>query len=262
MSTTSPGLRVRRALTPDELKHIHTEITAAHNTTDLLLRAFRAMFTALLSDVGATVDDLGADNKLRTGDYAIPTSQWQAIVTAITDRAEQWGTAALLTFDLIELMPASYDDPDMPAPGWQRVDRRPDTLKLTVSRDAVDVIAACEARLQALADRYGRTSPVYLDALHSWHRNLAGLFSMSFGAATTITRDGDLSLFACTGSGFVYAVIFHGHQRYCTADGCHARIGDDGTVYPSHQGAPIADHEHTPSYPLNTTQPGTWSFHS
>ena len=95
-----------------------------------------------------------------------------------------------------------------------------------------------------------------LDALASWHRNLAGLFSMAFGASTRITRDGDLSLFAVTGSGFVYAVIFHGHQRHCTADGCHARIGDDGTVYPSQQDAAVLDHQHTPSYPLGGPQPG------
>src|SRR5439155_1658355 len=84
------------------------------------------------------------------------------------------------------------------------------------SREAVDVIGACEARLQALAEHYGRDARTYLDALHSWHHHLLGLFSMAFGADTRITRDGELSLCATTGSGFVYAIIFHGHLRHCT----------------------------------------------
>ena len=262
MSTNSTGDRVRRALSADELAHIHEEITAADNTTDLLMRVFRAVFTPLLADLGATLDDISEDNKLRTGQYAVPTSQWQAIVTAITDRAAAWGTAALLTFDLIELMPASYDDPETPAPVWHRVDRRPHTLQLAVSREAIDVIGACEARLQALAEHYGREGRIYLDALHSWHHHAVGLFSMAFGADTRITRDGDLSLFASTGSGFVYAVIFHGQRRHCTADGCHTMIGDDGIAYPSHRDAPVLDHDHTPSYPVGWPQPGTWSSHS
>ena len=67
MPSDSTRVRVHRPLTGDELAHIHTEITAATNTSNLLMRAFRAMFTPLLADVGASIDDLGEDNKLRTG---------------------------------------------------------------------------------------------------------------------------------------------------------------------------------------------------
>src|SRR5437870_2938028 len=106
-------------------------------------------------------------------------------------------------------MPSSYDDPETPAAAWERVDARPHTLQIAVSREAIDVIGACEGRLQALAEHYGRDSRIYLDALHSWHHHVIGLFSMAFGADTRISRDGELSLFAATGSGFVYGVIFH-----------------------------------------------------
>jgi hypothetical protein len=79
---------------------------------------------------------------------------------------------------------------------------------------------------------------------------------------THVACDGALSLYVSTGSGLVFGLIFHGAHRHCTAKDCHTMIRDDGTCYPSHTDAPVLDHEHTPSYPLDAPQPGTWSFHS
>jgi hypothetical protein len=124
------------------------------------------------------------------------------------------------------------------------------------------VIAACEAHVQALGGYFGWQSPPYLDALASWHRQLARLFGMGLGAHTRVSKDGDRSLLVRTASGIVFAVIFHGARRHCLAQGCAATILDDGRAYPPYQGAPTLDHEHVPSYPLDAPQPGEWSFHS
>jgi hypothetical protein len=137
------------------------------------------------------------------------------------------------------------------------------TKKDTVSPgEATDVIAACDRRLEALGAYFGRESPEYRAALATWHHQLSRLFSMSMGADTHISRDGDLSLLVRTGSGLVFGIIFHGVGRRCTTDGCTVTIRDDGTAYPAYSGAPALDHRHTPSYPLDAPRPGEWSFHS
>ena len=258
---TDSGYRVKRPLTEAELDRLHTTISNATNTTNLYLNVFRTVYGALLADVGATIDNLSEDNKLIPGQYAIPTSQWQAITTAVTDRAAAWGAGVLLVLDLIQYMPAHYEDPHTPAPDWTRIDHRPPAQHLELSRDAVDAITACETHLDALARAYGSDSTRYQDALRSWHRNLILLFGLGFGDHTRVSRDGHMSLFAHTSSGFVYAIIFHGHQRHCTTPGCAARINDDGTV-PDTDATTVLDHEHTPSYPLDAPQPGSWSHHS
>jgi len=254
--------RISRPLTAEEIKTILAGIGSATSSAELLHGAVRDLYTALLADTGATFDDVDAEHRLRATDYAIPTAQWQAIVKAITDRAAQWGTGAQLGLNLVNLMPSSYDDPAVPAPAVPTVDRRPDVHHLQVSREATDVIAACDAHVQALGQQYGRESEIYLDAFTSWHHQLARLFSMGLGADTRITKDGPLSLFVSTGSGFVFGVLFHGAWRRCTIDGCAAVFGDDGAVYPPYSGAPVAEHDHAPSYPLDAPQPGQWSFHS
>jgi len=255
--------RVRRPLTADELHTILSAVRDAADTRQLLTTAVRALYTALLADTGHTFDNLPAGEQIDPGEYAIPTSQWQAILAAITGRAHAWGTAAEVGLELaLNLMPSHYDDPQTPVPDLPLPDYRPLERTLTLSREAVDVIDACETHLAQLRSFYGPASDTYQTALHSWHRNLAGLFTMNTGADTHIGKDGELSLFVRTSSGLVYGLIFHGATRHCTTSGCDALINDDGTAQPSHHGAAALDHKHTPSYPLDGPRPGGWSFHS
>jgi hypothetical protein len=274
-SADATARKVARALTTAELAGVLDTIARAANSGDLLHSALRAVFDALLEGAGespatpvptdpdeAIHSSAAADRRVNPSDYAIPAAQWQAITSAITNRAAEWGTGALLAFELINLMPAAYEDPAVPAPATARTDYRPHAHHLEASRDATDTIAACEAHVQALGRYFGWQSPPYLNALTSWHRQLARLFGMGLGAHTRISKDGDRSLLVTTASGIVFGVIFHGAPRHCTADGCAATILDDGRAYPPYQGAPALDHEHTPSYPLDAPRPGEWSFHS
>jgi hypothetical protein len=260
VTTTNDGYRVKRPLTADELSVIFAGIDAATNTRALLNGALRDLYTPLLADLGTSLDNINAEHPLRTTDYAIPTSQWTAIVGAITDRAQEWGTAVTLTLDLVNAMPSSYEDPDIPAPVVEKVDRRPHIHNMHITREAVDVIAACDAHVQALGACYGQDSQIYLDALHSWHYQLTLLFNMNMGADTHISKDGTLSLFVATASGYMFGIIFHGDRRHCTVDGCGVTIHDDGTTPTRNE--PAAEHEHIPSYPLDAVQPGQWSYHS
>jgi hypothetical protein len=262
MTSHTPAYRVQRALRPEELQSILERISAATDTHALFIATVYGALGPLLADDGIAVADLGPDRKANPSHYAIPTSQWQAIVGAATDRAAAWGTGVHLGFAFANVMPMFYDDPDGSAPEVPRRDYRPLMHELHVSREACDVIAACEAHIQALREYYGTDSQTYQQAADSWHYQLAQLFSMSFGADTHIRRDDDLSLIVTTGGGTIYGLIFHAHRRHCMAETCSARIRDDATAYPSYLGAPVAEHDHIPSYPLNAPQPGIWSFHS
>jgi hypothetical protein len=262
-TAANPTSRVRRALTTDELHRILATIRDATDTRHLLNTAVAALYNALLADTSRTLDQLPDGDRIRRSNYALPTSQWQAILGAMTGRAQEWGTAAEVGLELaIALMPSHYHDPQIPVPDLTLPDYRPPEHAVTLSREAVDVIGACEAHLNRLCTAYGRASTVYQDALHSWHRNLAALVTMNTGAHTHVSKDGALSLFVHTSSGLVYALIFHGATRHCTNPGCDTPIADDGTARPSHIGAPVLDHAHTPSYPLDGPRPGAWSFHS
>ena len=253
----NPTVQVRRVLHPDELHRIHTVIRDAADTRQLLGTALRVLYDALSTDTESEA------RPIAPGRYAIPTSQWQAILTAMTSRAQAWGTAAEVGLELaLNLLPARYDDPTVPAPDLALPDYRPAEFRIMLTRDAVDVIAACEAHLSQLRGYYGHASEIYQDALHSWHRNLAAMLTMNTGRDTQVSKDGPLSLFVRTSSGLVYGLIFHGATRYCTSDGCDAPIADDGTARPAHTGAAVRDHAHTPSYPVGAPRPGTWSFHS
>jgi hypothetical protein len=230
----------------------------------VLHAAVGGVLDRLLADTGATLATLPAGARINPGEYAIRTAQWEAITAAATNRAAAWGAGPALALELVNLMPATYPDPAAPAPSrtQQRTDHRPAEQRLDVTREATDVIAACEAHLQALGAHYGPRSRRYLDALTSWHHQLARLFNMGLGAHTRISRDGELSLLILTGSGITFGVIFHGERRHCLTHGCHAAIRDDGTAAPAHTGAAVLDHQHQPSYPPGAPRPGEWSFHS
>lgn len=255
MSTDKPIAGVRRPLTGDELDRILSGIAGASSTGDLYTGLIRTLYNALLADAGYTLDTLPDGQRINPADYTIPSSQWAAIVTAATNRADQWGTGPHLSLDLINTMPSTYDDPTVPEPHLHLTDHRPDEHVLHVSREAVDTITACTAHVEELARQYGADSEIHRRAEQSWLRHLSGLFRMSLGADTTVARDGPLSLLVATGSGFTYGVIFHDEVRRCTVAGCGAAIPDAA-------GPPASDHEHVPSYPVGGPQPGQWQVHS
>ena len=263
MTINEPDLvrQRRRPLTADELDTIRQRILAAADTAGLLHDAVLAVYAALLADTGYTLADLPAGQRLNPADFAIPNNQWTAIVDAITHRAQAWGTTVAIAMELINVMPSAYDDPNAATPDFELRDYRPEVYDLQVSRDAIDVIGACETHLQQLSTDHGPTSAIYLDALHSWHRRLAGLFSRNGGGTTVISKDGPMSLLVRTG-GLTYGLIWHGATRRCTDPACAAVIDDDGIVRPARTAATVLDHDHTPTYPLDAARPGQWSFHS
>ena len=264
MSTTpnDPTAPVRRVLGSDDLDHIFYVIRAATGTGHLLDTVLAALYAALTgepsdTDAGITASGVHPDR------YAIPTSQWQVITAAITNRAQAWGTAAEVGLELaMNLMPTQYAEPSVPAPNFALPDYRPIEYRLTLTRDAIDVISACELHLERLRAFYDPASDIYQTAVHSWHCNLTSLLTMNTGGHTIVSRDGDLSLFIRAGNGLVFALIFHEAARRCTGKGCAALIDDDGTTRPAWNGAAVRDHKHTPTYPVGAPRPGTWTFHS
>ena len=262
MSSNENPAAVKRALTVAEMQTLLTAVSQATSTAALLTVAVVDLFTILLTDAGKTLTDFDPAHRLDPSRYAIPTVQWTALSAAIVDRAAQWGTGPELALQLVNTMPASYDDPTAPVPVVPRVDYRPQVHTLEVSLEAIDAIDAADAHLHELGTWYGRDSDTYLDALESWHRHLSHLFALGFGAHTRVSRDGQLSLFVQTACGLVYAVIFHGEYRRCTDPACAALIADDGTACAYTSTSTVLDHEHTPTYPLGAPRPGTWSSHS
>jgi hypothetical protein len=149
---TAVAYEVARALTPDELDGVLDAIARAADPGGLLDSALRAIYDAGLrrgvhagrptAAAGpANPDDAvgdgdggdAGDHRINPGDYAIPASQWQAITAAITNRAAEWGASATLAFELINLMPAAYEDPAAPVPAVPRSTTGPAS---TTSRSA------------------------------------------------------------------------------------------------------------------------------
>lgn len=253
---------VRRALTATELTDIIDRIDAATSTSDLLATVIRSVYDTLLADLGLSVSTLPTGQKINPSQFQIPDSQWLAITTAVTSRAAAWGTGPELAMELIGVLPSTYNEPTAPVPDMPPMDRRPDLLELHVTRDAVDVIAASTAHVQAIADFYGTASEYYQRASSTWLAALSRLLSMSLGADTRVRRDGSLNLLVCTSSGFTYGLIFHPDIRQCVAgDGCNATIADDGTAY-GRSARSVVEHAHRPSFPVHAPQPGSWSLHS
>ena len=148
--------------------------------------------------------------------------------------------------------------------GEQEIDQRPYVHEMHVTREAVDVIAACNQRVEAIGQAFGYDSDRYRRAEQSWRRQVSTMFGMFFGGESRVTRDGELSLLVVTGGGFVYGLIFHAERRRCTREGCKAVLNDDGkawTYMPDYPTCPEGV-EHVPSYPFDAPVPGDWSFHS
>lgn len=244
-----PTGTVRRPLTSQELADIYAAIAAATNPGNLVVATITATYTPLLASLGRTIDTLGSE-PINPNDFAVPSSQWQAVVAVATNRAHEWGAAVDVSLYLVNTMPSSYDDPSIPDPTPEMPDRRPDMHHLHVSRMAIDVIEACADHVTALGLHFGIDSDIYRRAATTWQYHLAQLFSMRFGGETTITADGRMSLLVTAATGHVYGLIFHGTPRTCL--GCGTVITDNGDP----------EHIHQPSYPIDAPQPGEWSAHS
>jgi hypothetical protein len=263
MANNTATYRVQRALTEPEMTTITAEIDAARDTGGILAAVVRTVFGALLATIGESLASYGPGHKLDPRQFAIPATQWTAISEACTNRASAFGARVTIALELVNVMPSSYDDPSAVIPSRPTVDHRPYEHVLTVSREATDVIAACTRHCDALARHFGEHSREHRDAASSWQRNLALLFSMDFGAATSVRRDGDLSLLVSCGSGFTYGIIFHPLPRRCTRANCTAVISDDGTAWTCRRDdLACEDGAHVPAYPLDAPAPGSWSFHS
>lgn len=255
--------RVRRALTGTEMTSIRTAIDAACSTPEILAAALNSVFTALLAPLGESLASYSPSHRLDPGAFAIPAAQWTAITGACLARADAFGGRMQIAMELINVMPASYDDPTVTVPDAPPADQRPYEHVLTVSREATDVITAASRRCAELGRYFGEDSREYREAARSWQHHISQVFSMAFGPQTRISRDGDLSLLVSSGSGFTYGIIFHPDRRRCTCAGCKAVINDDGTAWTySPDDATCPGGQHAPSYPLDAPHPGSWSFHS
>jgi hypothetical protein len=206
--TGTTTYRVRRALTGAEMTTIRTAIAAADSTAEILTAAVHGLFTALLAPLGESLVDYSTGCRLNPGAFAIAQAQWAAIAEACTAKADAYGSRAQIAMELINLMPASYDDPSVTVTPVPQADHRPYEHVLTISREATDVIAAATRRCDDLASHFGASSREHQEAARSWQHNLARLFAMDFGAHTRIMRDGELSLLVCTSSGFTTGSSF------------------------------------------------------
>jgi hypothetical protein len=250
----------RRILTGDHLHAIHAAAQAASGPAELLQTTLAVLDAALHAPATQTgALDPRPPASGRAG-YAIPTGQWDAVFGMITDRAHVWGLAAEIGLDLaLNLMPATYDDPEPPDPQDlpELADLRPSEHHLTLTRDAVEALAACQAHLRRLGTRYHPASPTYRLAADSWNDLLAVLLTGHPDAR--VTGYGNLGLLVESVGGTVWALIYRPDVRRCTAAGCHAVIDDDATVHAPSPDAAVLDHQHVPSYPLDGPAPGRWT---
>jgi hypothetical protein len=246
-----------------EVTAIFARIAAAEAISQLLPIVVVAVYDTLLADLDLSLETLPKGQQLDPRNFLIPAQQWEAITSAVTDRATALGSRPALAMDLINLLPGTYDDPAAPVPDLPGTDHRPEYLDVTLTREAVGVITAAGHHIQALAAYYGPGAPQHVTAANTWLAGLAQVLSMSSGPRVRVVRDGNLGLLVHTASGYTFAVIFHGEARRCTAgDGCTALIADDGTAHAPYPTTTVAEHHHEPSFPLDAPRPGSWSVHS
>lgn len=149
--------------------------------------------------------------------------------------------------------------------------------EMRVTEQAAEALTAMHEQAAGVAAAWGRSHPdTAIKCLTSLSRNTAQLFNTFFGNTSTISRDGELSLFVSTASGYVYGLIFHGDwvdpaQPEDPANGRATRMGrycfavvDDSDG--RRCGHPFVNGEatcegHNPVC-IAAPVPGTWSFHS
>lgn len=145
-----------------------------------------------------------------------------------------------------------------------------DTAVETITKMRDQVAAATEFWKRHDAERS-------LKMATSLATQLAGLTSTGFGRETNVYRDGDLSLFVRTSSGFVFGMIFHAQGspdrpeegdigisfvqapvmgRYCMNPEGEGRA----CLKPYYRGKPTCEgHD---AIPCGAPALGSWSFHS
>src|SRR6187401_141374 len=101
-------------MTCDELTAIREQIQAAGSPAEIVATVARAVFTALLTPLGESLNDYNRDRQLIPGQFAIPQTQWEAICDAALERADAFAARALLALELVDVMPCTYPDPDAP----------------------------------------------------------------------------------------------------------------------------------------------------
>ncbi|MEV4708199.1 hypothetical protein [Actinoplanes sp. NPDC049316] len=250
---------MRRPLTRSELDAIREQIHGdALGPQELVTAVVTAVFDALLTGQARTYRDVRDDALFDRDNYAIPASQWTAIVTTVTDRAYTWGAATSTGMDLAALLPTSYDDPAVPTPLLKPIDDNPKLRRLDISSDATATVASCQQHLIELAAAYGTDSDLYRDATASWSLQLTNLISGPPSAHRVLHPDGPLSLYVSTDDASHYSIAFEPLAPHCTVAGCHAVTAADGHWQPSHPDATVLDHEHQPSHPADGPQPGRW----
>ncbi|MDQ1250862.1 MAG: hypothetical protein QG597_5242 [Actinomycetota bacterium] len=266
-ASNGPTAPVRRVLTDDDLRAIHAAASAATSPAQLLRDTLAALGSAVRPPTGRGSDASGDDS---TGDadpsapsvnlsgYAIPISQWNAIFNMITGRAGLWGLAAEIGLDLAtNLLPASYDDPDPRLVLPALTDLRPTEHHLRLTHSAIEAIAECRAHLWRLSSHYHPASPAYRQAADSWNELLTVLLTGYPDAR--VTGYGNLGLLVESAGGTAWALTYRPKARRCTTSGCHAVIDDDATAHAPRPDAPVLDHHHVPSYPVDGPAPGQWT---
>jgi hypothetical protein len=118
MSEPVAGDPIRRVLTTGELLDLYAAIDHATTTGALVTAVITGLYTVLLENTGRSIDQPG--DPIDPTSFAIPAAQWQALADAATNRAQAWGTAAQVGLELVNLMPSSYEDPDLPSAVAQR----------------------------------------------------------------------------------------------------------------------------------------------
>ncbi|MGH3421281.1 MAG: hypothetical protein ACRDOD_17035, partial [Streptosporangiaceae bacterium] len=131
--TGTTTYRMRRPLTDPEITTIRAAIDDAGSPAEILTATVQALFTALLAPLGESLSDYNAGRRLDPGAFAIPQTQWEAIAEACTARADAYGGRAQIAMELINLMPATYDDPSVTVTPVPQRDHRPYEHVLTVS---------------------------------------------------------------------------------------------------------------------------------
>ena len=156
-----------------------------------------------------------------------------------------------------------------------------DQHTLTVFPTAVDEIRQMTLQMALVEAVWGVHNPkMVLKCALSLSRQLGELFGMFFGSNSTVTRDGTLSLFVSTGTGFVFGMI--GHPEHYHVDPpleddiwfltsatkapregryCVQRLADGKTCRePYRRGAATCSCEDP--LPMVLPIPVAWSFHS
>lgn len=108
----------------------------------------------------------------------------------------------------------------------------PTDLVLTVTPGAADQINDIGNQAAAVAHIWRNLDPEAASrCVLSATRQITQLFSKFFGDTAQIARDGDLSLYVSTGSGFVFGLVFHGDHNVWVDGKCHKiSLPQDGDI--------------------------------